>query len=421
MNKVSFLLKKPDPKTGLSLIYLQVKYAGQRLVFTFNEKVNHKAWSEKRQRVKGTSQTTEDGKFLLNDFLNDLEANLIRIYREELKNGVPSAELLKDRLKAHLYRNINASETRPKINLMDLIDRFVGNEVGDPKGYNTLKGYKTAREHLKAYMSKYRVYLDFEDITIPFRDKYIRFLESSGLKRNSIAKDLNILQVFMNYAFDEGYTTNQNHRKRRFRMTEEETEAVYLTEKEILKINKLILKDRPAYDRVRDLFVFGCFVGLRYSDYSNRVKRENIVDREGEKFIELIMQKTARKVVIPVHPIVLSILEKYQWNLPKAPANQPFNRMVKEVCKLAGLDAKGRLSKEPETELYDAVSSHTARRSFATNYYLQGFPIYHLMNITGHKTEKSFLRYIKADKLESAKMLGIHVRQKWEEKLMRVV
>lgn len=62
------------------------------------------------------------------------------------------------------------------------------------------------------------------------------------------------------------------------------------------------------------------------------------------------------------------------------------------------------------------ISSHTARRSFATNYYLEGFPTIDLMKITGHKTEKAFLTYIKVSQLDTAKRLNQHMKKKWEEK-----
>jgi len=119
---------------------------------------------------------------------------------------------------------------------------------------------------------------------------------------------------------------------------------------------------------------------------------------------------------------VLDIFKKYERNrnrLPNAISNQKFNEYLKEVCKLAGLTEKGRLSTEPNLELWECVSSHTARRSMATNYYLQGFPTVDLMKITGHTTEKVFLNYIKSTKLDTAKRLSKHIKA-WSEKVLKV-
>ncbi|MEJ7685057.1 MAG: site-specific integrase [Segetibacter sp.] len=174
-------------------------------------------------------------------------------------------------------------------------------------------------------------------------------------------------------------------------------------------------------EKVRDLFVFGCYVGLRFTDYST-IKEENIVNVDNDLFIKVITQKTKELVIIPCNTIVLDIFRKYRENnnkLPKSLSNQKFNDYIKEACRIAGLTTKGRLLEEPEKEIWECVSSHTARRSFATNYYLEGFPTIDLMKITGHKTEKAFLTYIRVSKLDAAKHLNQHMKRKWEEKRLK--
>jgi len=175
-------------------------------------------------------------------------------------------------------------------------------------------------------------------------------------------------------------------------------------------------------EQVRDLFVFGCFVGLRFSDYSD-IKPDNIVLIDNEYFIKVTTKKTSELVIIPCNPIVLEIFEKYKSSpnkLPKSFSNQKFNDYIKDALEEAKFIETGRLSTNPTLPLYKCVSSHTARRSFATNYYLQGFPTIDLMKITGHKTEKAFLKYIRVSKLDSAKRLSAHMKIKWSEKILRV-
>jgi integrase len=93
---------------------------------------------------------------------------------------------------------------------------------------------------------------------------------------------------------------------------------------------------------------------------------------------------------------------------------------IKDALKEAGFEELGRLSTNLLLPLYDCVSSHTARRSFATNYFLQGFPTIHLMKITGHKSEKNFLKYIRVSKLDSAKQLSAHMKKNWSAMVMKV-
>lgn len=99
-------------------------------------------------------------------------------------------------------------------------------------------------------------------------------------------------------------------------------------------------------------------------------------------------------------------------NLPSPMSNQKFNEYIKEVARKVGLTESVRMKRTEvgkeqtiEKAKYEFISSHTARRSFATNMYKRGFPTLIIMNITGHTTEKSFLKYIKVGKAENAELM----------------
>jgi hypothetical protein len=102
-------------------------------------------------------------------------------------------------------------------------------------------------------------------------------------------------------------------------------------------------------------------------------------------------------------------MDKYDSNLPPSLSNQKFNNYIKEVCKLAGMVETGRLHSSPEKELWQLISSHTCRRSMCTNLHIGGVNSYSIMAISGHRTERSFLKYIKISKLETAKQLREHI------------
>ena len=424
MGSVSFYLKKAEEKSGMSLIYLQFKYNGKKLVFSFGQSVDPKDWKAGKQRLKKNTATTEDGKHQINDLLDNLEMVCLNAYNTEIKNGVPEPEKLKKYLNGFMNQN---SENPGQPTLMTLIERFINNEIkhkGRDKNKNTIKTYKTVKKHLEEFELKEKTKLDFDSITLNFYYKYVSFLKSrkKKLSQNAISKDIQILKVFMSEAVDLGYTSNLQFRHKKFSVSREDTDAVFLTETEILKLYRHDFSQKKRLEQARDLFVFGCFVGLRYSDYSD-VKPENIVQIDGDYFIKLITQKTRDLVIIPCNPIILEIFDKYKANanrLPKSISNQKFNDYIKDACKEAKLSEKGRLATDPTKDLWQCVSSHTARRSFATNYYLQGFPTIDLMKITGHRTEKSFLKYIRVTKLDTAKRLSKHIKKNWSEKMMRV-
>jgi integrase len=430
-------LSKSEAKKYKRLIYLQFKYNRNKLFFSFGQRVTTDSWNELKQRVRNSSQATEDGQYLLNDLLESLKKQCERSYKAELKNGIPTVATLKNHLQSFMDRN------KPKANkpsLFNLIEQFIAGDIRDGKGKKkslaTIMSYKVAYNHLKAFQLITKYPLDFDTINLEFYRKYLHFLEQpasiktssfeykrkEGLSINSVGNQIKTLKTFMSEGVEQKLTDNIEFKAKKFVKPSEASDSIYLTEKEILKLYRFDLSHNKRLEQVRDLFVFGCFVGLRYSDYST-VKPENIINVDGEYFIKMITQKTGERVVIPCNPIVLEIFKKYEQNpnrLPVSLSNQKFNDYIKEACKEAGFDETGRLITKPEKPLYECISSHTARRSFATNYYLSGFPTIDLMKITGHKTEISFLKYVKVSKEQSAQRLSEHIKKNWSELVLRV-
>ncbi len=110
-----------------------------------------------------------------------------------------------------------------------------------------------------------------------------------------------------------------------------------------------------------------------------------------------------------MHPVVREILERDDYTMPKPISNQKFNHYLKIVCLLSGIDSmesrtrtEGGVLKTTSSPKWMLVSSHTGRRSFCTNMYKRGLPTITIMAISGHTTEKSFLRYIKVTQEEHA-------------------
>lgn len=422
--QVNFRLK-PEDNDGLSNIVLDFAYQKRRLRYGFGQSIKPKDWNEKKQRVKDKLATTNDGKFALNDMLDNLESTCLRAYSEALKDGIPDTNILKHALDTLIDKNHNNAEVSNKPTLFSLAQRFINGEIkfrGKDKSQSSLDNYSAVTKHLKAYQTFSKLRVDFDTIDLDFFYSYVNYLKhKQKLAVNTIAKDISIIKVFMGEAVDLEYTDNMKFRHKKFAFNEEETDNVYLTEDELTQLYALKIANKKL-EEVRDLFIFGAWVGLRFSDFSN-IKPENIIQIYGDFFIKMITQKTKELVIIPCNPVVMEIFEKYANRpnrLPKTISNQKFNEYIKDVCKLAEFNEKGRVSTKPKEILADLVSSHTARRSFATNYYLQGFPTIDLMKITGHKTERSFLKYIRVSKLDTAKRLSEHIKANWSRKLMSV-
>ncbi len=423
MGAVNFYLKKAEEATGKSLIFLQYKYHGKRLVYSFKETIDPANWSPAKQRVKSNRATTEDGQYSLNDLLDNLERECLKSYNKHIKNGIPAPETIKGDLFLFMNKNTGKS-TAPT--LFDLIERFKAGEIksrGKEKTDGTLQIYKQSFNQLKEFSAEKKYKVDFDTINLDFYYKFVSYLGERGMGTNSVGKHIKTLKTFMQEAVDLKFTTNYEFKNKKFVSLKEDVDNVYLTENEIMKLYRHDFSENKKLEQVRDLFCFGCWVGLRFSDYSN-VRAEHKVQIDGDWFLKIKTQKTGELVIIPCNPHVLEIFAKYDHNsnkLPNTISNQKFNDYIKDVCKAVGLTETGRLSTDPPKELYECVSSHTARRSFATNYYLQGFPTIDLMKVTGHKTESAFMKYIKISKLDTAMRLSKHIKKNWSEKLLKVV
>lgn len=425
--QVHFRLKPADAK-GMRLIYLQYLYNGNRLYYSFGQFVHIDDWNIGKQRFKNKQATTADGKFSVNELLDKLDDICEKTYNESLVNGIPEPDVLRSAMDNFINKNhvevANVVVAKPT--LFTLAERFISGEIknrGKDKSKSSLQNYAAVTKHLKQYEVYKGVTIGFESINLDFFYSYVDYLKKNlKLSHNTIAKDISIIKVFMGEAVDLEYTENMKFKHKKFSLNEVETEHIYLKEEELHHLYKFDLSNNKRLEQVRDLFIFGAWVGLRISDYSN-IKPENIVTIDGEMFIDITTQKTKERVIIPCNPVVLELFDKYEQNankLPKTISDQKFNEYIKEACKMAGMEEKGRLSSSPKLMLWECVSSHTCRRSFATNYYLQGFPTIDLMKITTHKTERSFYKYLRMTKLDTAKRLAAHNKLNWSKKMLKV-
>jgi len=437
MGDVNFSLRKDiQAKTGKALIQLTFRYPyKQRLRFTWGDAVEPHKWDAKRQRVKNTKETNQTGEYFINDLLDRLEKELLVIYHiEKVKAGYTKPQELALKLKAFMNQSQGTTSKPDVPTFFSLLDRFIAGEIvkrGEVMKLNTIKNYQTAKGHLLEFQDRTGYKIDFEHINMEFFDRFVIFLKrkklhkytgEAGLSNNTIAKTVAVIKTVMNRAVLLKYTTNLEFKNPEFHVPEIAPDAIYLTDDEILKFFRFDLSDHPRLEKVRDLFVFGCYVGLRYSDYSN-VKPENIIEIDGDKYIKIVTQKTGELVYIPCNPVVLEIFKKYQKNpnnLPDSISDVKFNAYLKEAGQMAGFTERGRLSERKEEPLYNLLTSHVARRSFATNLYVQGFPTYEIMKITGHRTDVSFKKYLRIDKLNAAKMLNEHIKKNWSKFTLRV-
>jgi integrase len=308
----------------------------------------------------------------------------------------------------------NLYKTKKRTRLEEYIRLFVS-ESKQSKSYKDT--FLNVGNHLLDFEKKQGIRLYTDNVTEQVATDFIHYLKSDARNKTSQGKPLMANTVYtiwsklgymLRRASRDGYPVNFSFENAG--CEPEETHAVYLTMEELGRINGL--SHLPAkLAVVRDRFLLGCFTALRYSDYATLTRR-NIAGGN----IELKTRKTGTKVVIPIHPVVREILKRNGGNFPELTVSlHTFGVRLREICRLAGIHSYvlyertvGMKVVRKRVKKYTMVTSHTARRTSATNMYLSGIPTFRIMLITGHKTEESFFRYIRINRAENAKILAEH-------------
>lgn len=284
-----------------------------------------------------------------------------------------------------------------------------GNRKGMKYAEATFKIMGSTLLCLKKFKEHYKLKrIEFKDINLDFYGKLRTFeIDIQKNNLNTFSTRIKDIKAFMNEALYDQITTHKGHQSKRFIKPDEEADTVALTMDQIKAIKDAELPE--SLSRIRDLFLIGCYSGLRFSDYNDFEK----IDIDG-KFIRLTQQKTNNKVTIPIMKDLLPILQKYNQNMPKPMGNGHFNKKVKELIahKNVGIDYVYDLDEDEGPIMFsEKVTSHTGRRSYATNMFKLGVPALLIMSATGHKKESSFLRYIKATNEEKAFLLAEQMKR----------
>ncbi|MCK3684382.1 site-specific integrase [Maribellus sp. YY47] len=374
-----------------------------------------------RFKSGSTDQSTTTGETIKLEYWNIEKQDFTKAYfkgKDPLQNRL-------QKLKSHVLEESLETNEYPKGWLLSVVDQY-----RFPKKYEKLLStaiYDWAERHIAsinvAKRTKYKYEamlkslkefdpdLDWKGLDLAFMKKYSLNLERQGLAQNTIFDRMKVIKALARAAEEEKVNLYSDYKA--FKLKTEESDNIYLNEEEISRISRVNLDRHPWLYDTRDLYVIASWVGVRFSDY-DKISSENIKGN----LIYFKQAKTKGRVIIPLHPVVKEILERHDWKLPKPKANQPFNRDLKLIAKASRLRqkeikgiTKGGAYSEKTLEKWEMVTSHTARRSFATNLYNQDVEVITIMKMTGHRTINSFLRYIKVSEEEHARKLQKH----WEK------
>lgn len=270
---------------------------------------------------------------------------------------------------------------------------------------------KHKMERLEVYLGK-RILI--KDINEDFKQRFQEYSNKEKYSQNTQQRELVMIKTICYHARYMG--VDVHHQLDSLKLKRQSVNHVYLTFDEIETIAKLNLA-HVHLENARDWLVISCYTGQRVSDFMRFDKSMIRID-EGKHLLEFKQKKTNKLMTIPVSKEVRKVLAKRGGDFPRPISDQKYNDYIKEVAEAAELyemaEGKKRIDITPEEEKstwrdvtgnypkWQLVSSHIGRRSFATNHYGK-VPTPHLINITGHGSEKMFLSYIQKSDKEMAK------------------
>ena len=417
---VSFYLKDIH-SVSPTAIYARIFYGSYEAKFYISESIHPVFWDKQTKRTKQTKKFPEFPEFnrRLDTLAIDIK-NTIRKYANENNSMLPTP----DTLKLLLDIAIKNKGIKERVTFMNFFQEFIDRSengtrltsIGKPVTTGTIKNYYTTKVCLENYQKHAKCKIDFDNIDLAFYNDFVKYLTLNAKQStNYIGKHIKTIKTVLNEATELGHNKNDAFKKKGFTTIREEADTIYLDKDELKELADADLSGTPGLERARDLFVVGCYTGLRFSDLST-LQPSQI--KNG--LITLTQIKTSKPVIIPVHPEVQKIMDKYYGSLPPAISNQKANdhlkdigektECLKKIVTVSGTKGGEALNKTvPKWKL---LTTHTARRSFATNEYLAGTPTLTIMAITGHKTETAFMKYIRVTRDQHAKILqGI-----WEDR-----
>jgi len=316
-----------------------------------------------------------------------------------------------------------ASNPRVNLSLFFQIDDYIKCKKGKV-AKSTLNIYKCMSEQLLAFQNYRRVPIGFHSLDFDFYEQFVDFLtyEFQQVRRKAVIKGLKLATIGKTIKQLRIFVKDRMSRKiispidlSDFKILDEQSDAIYLSWKEINQIFLTDLSNHSYLVPFRDSFVLGCLTGLRFADFSN-IRPEDI--RDGMLYKK--QGKSDHWVVIPLMNTAKEILiNRFKKAVPIV-HNADFNANIKEIGRLAGINEmvkfsykKGNKDVEIIKPKYCWITSHTCRRSFCTNEFLAGTPVELIMKISGHKSLRDFYKYIRVTPEEA----GRKIKEIWQQRI----
>lgn len=350
-----------------------------------------KDWDNTKQEVRRSNSNFGHINRLLSKRKTELDKILL-IYASD------TAQTNKDDIKKQLSWIKNA--TTQKVSYDELKQLFLASKKRDVKEDTYNRKYVSPFNVIEAFSTLKKVPIDVHSFSekelIQFQDYCYN---ERGNTNNGFDKTVNVLKTFLKWCHEKGHTENNYYKEIKRTATQPEIHPLTQYELHILENTDKVFSELK--EQVKDVFLFLCYTGLRFSD-AFRLSKSHIKSNT----IHFVTEKTQKKVKIPIHERTRLILDKYDsintgYVFPKID-NVVFNRYLKDIFSDLELNRvveivefKRRNAIRTHKKLSDVVSSHDGRRTFITLSLSGGMNAWQLMTVTGHEKFETFKKYVK--------------------------
>jgi len=355
--------------TGDLPVYLRITLQRKKAELHTGYTVKLKDWSQDQQMTKGNN--------IINKGLSNKKSRVYELISElESKNKPVSANILKEHL---------TGKAKINIGVLSYFNKHISEiEIRKEIKPVSVNKYKQSLSSLKKFILIYFSTNDFnlDGVDYDFINQYDLFLKTEyNLHKNTINKYHSRFRTLLLKALAEGHLTKQPYVN--YKLTTVKTDREFLSSEELDQIVNLDISHNQSLDRVRDVFIFSVYTGLRFQDAQD-LTTENLITYKNKPSIRFILQKGAKSIEIPLLAEANKIIHKYIGStermvlnrlLPKI-SNQKINAYLKIIADLAGLNRN--------------LSHHIARHTFSTTICLNNnMPMEDLSKLLGHSSLKT--------------------------------
>ncbi|WP_276391891.1 tyrosine-type recombinase/integrase [Eudoraea chungangensis] len=396
----TFNIKEPNKnKESLILFAAYFKGEGRKFVYSTGEVIHPKEWDFENRQPKHLNGRTEKA-----NKHRGIKRQLDRysyFFSDTIQNyKLANREIIIADIRADFDTEFKRTKSIAS-KFFEVYNLFLNDKKSDytedANSQTTIKRYEYNRKLLFNFQEYRNKKIHFNQINKSFYNDFINYCVTvKEHSSNTLRRNVGLFKTFLYWALENGYTYKSDFQK--FKAPKaQQTDEVALTLQQVQEVFEYDFSKNERLEKVRDLFVFGCATGMRYSNYSKVAKKDiqnGMIKVRDEK-------NNYKTLEIPLNDFSMYVLKKYNYQLPKI-SNQRFNDYIKEVFKIIGYTDNvkktmkvGKEIIEQINPLYERISSHTARRSFITIMKNKKIPDKVIMSYTGHRSLEVFNKYYK--------------------------